>query len=591
MSLNHDELALISDFVCSNFQALLDIASKNVKKIDEKIRLHIKSTYINYLNNTYVRYSKTKSFFIRSFPVHLYEYYIPIGIKCDNHVIESPGIESCVNFSYRMIIVGSAGCGKSMFIRHLFLDSIKDKKFVPILIELRDLNDDIMSINDAILKNMKRHGFDMSCEYIEMAKESGHFCFLLDGFDEVEHEKEKHVLAEIKSMSDRYKKCPIIVSSRNNNSISSIDNFCTFNMQMLNIDSAVGLIQKLLYDDVVKDKFAKELKDGIFNKHHSFLSNPLLLSIMLLTYGENSEIPSKLSLFYNYAYEALFQRHDAYKGGYSRCRRSDLDILDFTSVFELFSLRTYDKRLFKMPRRDCLEHIDRSKKNIIFNFGTDDYLRDCLDAVCLLIEDGLDISFTHRSFQEYFVAHYISSCEEKIQKMLIDKYINYIYADTVFDILFEISPRTVEKFAIMPYLDKLFIDIGVESIVGYDSYIKYVQMMFKEITFADGVRSISFNDRRDVLTDILFKIPNFYTFYNTMRTRTSSKRCQYITGDVEGQYIFSFKENDYNFNTLDIMGEELFMIKFDFLKYVYELYIQMKDRHLNSVKSIEELLS
>jgi len=590
MNLTQDEIELISEFISSNFKTLTDIASKNIKKIDDHIKLHIKSTYTNYLKNTYSRYSKTKSFFIRSLPVHLYEYYIPIGIECDSYKIQNPGIKSCTDFSHRLIITGSAGCGKSMFIRHLFLDAIKDKKYVPILVELRDLNDNVATINDAIQKNMQSHDFDMSIEYIEMAKKCGHFCFLLDGYDEVNHEKEKHVLAEIKSISNRYNKCPIIISTRNIDSIVSIDNFYIFSMKNLEIDDAINLINKLPYDDIVKNNFINDLKEGIFNKHHSFLSNPLLLSIMLLTYGENSEIPSKLSLFYNYAYEALFQRHDAYKGGYSRCRRSELDILDYTKVFELFSLRTYDKRLFKMPRRDCLEHIEKSKKTLSFNFGSEQFLDDCLNAVCLLIEDGLDISFTHRSFQEYFVATYISSSEEKIQEMLISKYMTYMLSDTVFNILFEISPRTVEKFAILPCLEKMFTVIDVEHSITYDNYIKYIEMFYYELIFCGGLRSVSFSPSHDNITNILFKLPLYYKKFDTSRTSAPSDRCKYITGDIEGQYKFTFKTNDYNFNTLDIISEEFYIMSFSFLKLVYDLYIETKNKHLNSVRSIEELL-
>ncbi len=39
---------------------------------------------------------------------------------------------------------------------------------------------------------------------------------------------------------------------------------------------------------------------------------------MLLTYGQSLDIPNKLNIFYNQAYEVLFQRHDTLKGGFQR---------------------------------------------------------------------------------------------------------------------------------------------------------------------------------------------------------------------------------------------------------------------------------
>lgn len=594
MNITDNERELIAEFISANLSNIIKYSAVYIKKIDEKIKLHLKSTYTTYLTNTSKKYSKTKSFFIRSLSMHLYDYYTPINIKCKNIEIENPGIKSCTTHSNRMVITGSAGSGKSMFIRHLFLDTIKEKNFVPLLIELRDLNEGNISLIDAILKNLKRHGFDMSNEYIEMAKQEGHFCFFLDGYDEVDHENQKNVLSEIKLISDKYKKCPIIISSRSCYSIESIDDFCVFCMQKIDINSAIHLIKKLPYDEILKNKFIKNLQIGYFNKYQSFISNPLLLSIMLLTYGEKSDIPSKISLFYNYAYEALFQRHDAYKGGYSRCRRSKLDILDFTSVFKLFSLMTYDKRSFSMPKRDCLEHIEKCKKNLSFNFGTEEYLYDCLEAVCLLIEDGLDISFTHRSFQEYFVALYLSSCEEKIQKILLEKYVNYMHEDTVFTILFEISPRVLEKFILIPYLEEIFNTIGAKSEFTYENFINFINSFFGRITINGGVISLALNDNHDSRMLILLKLHLFYNKLDyTIRhdIDTVSDRCKYITGETEGFYYFDFEKNDYNFNTLDIMGEYIFLMRFNLWKSLYRQYKEMKYKHMNSIKSLEELLS
>lgn len=263
-------------------------------------------------------------------------------------------------------------------------------------------------------------------------------------------------------------------------------------MLPLELDEAVELVKKLPFDEPIKEKFCNDLLNGSFEKHKSFLSNPLLLSIMLLTYGENAEIPSKLSIFYNQAYEALFQRHDAYKGGYLREKLTTLDIQDFSKVFSLFCLMTYEKRLFKMSRTTCLDFIEKSIDRLNFKTLPEDYLNDLLSAACLMIEDGLDIAFSHRSFQEYFVALEIARSRPEIQQKLIDRYWIYMHTDNVMNLLMEIDQDLVERALILPKLEDFFREIGVKRHVGVTHLLRYIQCYFSEVNVDDTV-SFTYN--------------------------------------------------------------------------------------------------
>jgi len=124
------------------------------------------------------------------------------------------------------------------------------------------------------------------------------------------------------------------------------------------------------------------LIDGLYEKHESFLANPLLLTIMLLTYGENAEVPAKLSIFYSQAYVALFNQHDARKGVFQRKRRSGLDIQTFSRVFAAFSLQCYEASKYEMPRSDALGYVERAKSftgiSVDEDAFVDDALRPCV---------------------------------------------------------------------------------------------------------------------------------------------------------------------------------------------------------------------
>jgi hypothetical protein len=349
------------------------------------------------------------------------------------------------------------------------------------MVELRDLNGSDSTLDNFITELLSDFGFQVTGSYIEKAKKAGHFCFFLDGYDEITHAHRKKLLKEIKSLSKRYTDCPVIISSRPDEAFNGLEEYSNFRVRPLTLQTASQLVEKLPFDVEIKSKFQKELHAKLFESHTSFLSNPLLLSIMLLTYGENSEIPSKLSIFYNQAFEALFLRHDAYKGGFSRSRLTTLDIQDFSRVFSVFSLQTYDRREFKMPRTACLNYIEKSKQSLTLDFSTEHYLEDLLSAACLLTEEGLEIAFSHRSFQEYFVALHISSATPEIQEKLIERYWRNMNSDNVIHLLYELNPDLVERMLIIPQLTELFKELGVKREVGVSHAVRAFKKQFTSL--------------------------------------------------------------------------------------------------------------
>jgi len=76
----------------------------------------------------------------------------------------------------------------------------------------------------------------------------------------------------------------------------------------------LSLIRKLDYNQDIKQKFLTEVENKLFEKYETFASNPLLLTIMLMTFDQYAEIPEKIHLFYQECFQALYSRHDASKG-------------------------------------------------------------------------------------------------------------------------------------------------------------------------------------------------------------------------------------------------------------------------------------
>ncbi len=68
-------------------------------------------------------------------------------------------------------------------------------------------------------------------------------------------------------------------------------------MLPLSKEKSIKLIEKLpYYDEEVKSRFLKTL-DKSYTKSKRFCSNPLLLTLMLLTFEEFAEIPDRMHVF------------------------------------------------------------------------------------------------------------------------------------------------------------------------------------------------------------------------------------------------------------------------------------------------------
>ncbi len=511
MSEQIDYNKIIAEFISSKLDDLLKFGlttSKSIlKKGSDNLQLVLKTKYKNYLKTIAERFGKTRSFFIRDEPQPLYSFYIPAGIGNSRKKIEKADLKDILEINEYSIITGSGGSGKSIFLRHLLIDAIKNYNKIPVFLELRNLNQGETNFKDYLHKSLKDFGLDLDDEYFEKSLEAGHYILLLDGLDEVRSDDRVELVKAIESFNKRFYKCNIIITSRPDDRISELSSFSSYQILPLSLENSIELVKKLPADEEVKKKFINDLQKDLYVKHQSFLSNPLLLSIMLLTYGYSADIPNKLSIFYNQAYEALFQRHDALKGAYKRVKETNLDIQEFQKVLSSFCIQTYDDRKFEFSKNQALEYINKAKILTNLNFNSTDFLEDLLQSICILIQDGLFLVFTHRSFQEYFVAKFIVTSEPKIRIRLLTKYIKNFSQDNIYKLIYEMDPDYFEEEFILPYLNNLFNEIELKKKVGRTQLLKFLKKNYRDIKID--------NSRPDSPITLSASINNSKDFYVT----------------------------------------------------------------------------
>lgn len=372
-------------------------------------------------------------------------------------------LSKCSNF---IVISGTGGLGKSMLMRHLLLSAIDDyvaEKMVPLFIQLKDFNQSYHSLIEFILKDVKPK-LPLDEKSFKEFLSSGKAILLFDGLDEISSDAISLFESQLEALVDEYSSNLYIISSRPYTSFIELSRFNVIHLKPFDKTQALKMISKLRFredEPQFKERFIKELDSSLFYTHKDFAENPLLLTIMLLTFKEYAEIPVKIHLFYKKEYESLAEKHDASKGGYKRPFRTGLSVEQFSDIASEFCARSYIDQKYEFTDTDFKRYfnsLNAVKKGLNPSLTNSNFLQDLKSNVCLMYTENNKHMFMHRSFQEYFCAEYFSKQLDKhLWKIanLFEKRSNN-YGDKTFDMMFDMIRAQIEQYVFLPYLEELF---------------------------------------------------------------------------------------------------------------------------------------
>ena len=409
----------ISDLATKAASTLFAYIKKKHKKITAETQIYLGTAYQDYLNSVYGKYSKMKTLLYRHEPKDIYTFFEPLSVSNGESEFDTSNVHEVMQNGNFLLITGSGGTGKSVMMKHFLLDCIKRNLFIPILIELRSFNgkkiDDTLFV-DHLYENLNALNFKIEKDYFIESLNSDIYLFLFDGFDELSSDMAKAIGETIRSFCARFRCNHYFVSSRPSMEFIGWHMFREFEMKPMKKEQALSLINRLEYDAVTKQKFYTALEDKLFEKYKSFASIPLLLTIMLITYDYSGYIPENINNFFEQAFFALFYTHDSTKDGYKRVAHSGLCYDEFKIIFSYFCFKTYFADAFEFTSSQVVEYIKSAKEKFKdqITFECVDYLIDLTHYVCMLVSEGLDYKFSHRSFQEYFAAVYTAQLPDDI---------------------------------------------------------------------------------------------------------------------------------------------------------------------------------
>lgn len=425
MALNENQIAatVLSDLIRKSFNSILSGAAGKFSSAWQKIF----QDFSPFMEESYRKNSKVRIICQKETDVDFDKIYIKSNFTIGSETCDDDELFRRIQEGKNVIINGNGGAGKTFFMRHLWLEMFKsDTTQTPIFIELRQINE----INSSDLKTFIRKTIspntDLAEDIFMYFCEQGKFCLILDGFDEIQREKRDVIQSQILSLAASNPRCRIVVSSRYENRFSGWSNFDLYESRPFSLQQTRKLISKIPFDEHIKKIFLKRLDESFYKQNKSFLSNPLLSIMMLMTYRENMDIPGKMSIFFDHAFTTLYQWHDATKV-YSR--KKVLDISDFQKSFGVFCFLSYYKQKYQFSKTEVISFISKSSKICGIDAKPEDILLDYEESVNLLRQEGVNYVFIHRSFQEYFCAYSLM----------------FIFPDKFGELLPQIASRTTDK--------------------------------------------------------------------------------------------------------------------------------------------------
>lgn len=377
----------------------------------------------------------------------------------------------------RLLVLGRGGSGKSILMKWIWLRNYNNvTKYIPIFVELRKINElSTIDLKKYIYVSAFNTSLISQSDFEEILLQ-GRVLFIFDGYDEVLNERKEVVERQINALGYEYLNCPIVVSARDDERLNAWQLFSTFRMAKLEQSDTKEIVYRLPISEEEKSRFIKEFSGIIAVRHRSFLENPLLVNMMVLTFMYHQDISEKFSEFYEQAYEALYKKHDLTKEGFRRDFYLKVSMHEFKDLFAAFCFFTYKDQKTDFSDADLSLYIAKAFSicELQGNAHVDDFKRDMIESVCVLVKEGLNTEFVHRSFQEYFASIYVAKLDEDVKTEIIKKFSfrmqdNFIYS------LNEIDKNYIEKQVFIPVIHEFEALLSINSSAEF--FFSYVGLL------------------------------------------------------------------------------------------------------------------
>lgn len=392
---------------------------KDAETIFDLLEEYLKNSYErNRYMNTIVFSKETKT---------IENLYVPLTIEKNGKnprekVIIDENMYNIFSQMHKIMIIDTAGMGKSTLAKYVYLKCLEKDFGIPFLIELRKLEKG-KSILEYICKELCICEKELNPNDIKFIIERGEFIFFLDGYDEIPMEYKENITNEINEFLLEFPKNKYMLTSREDDFVNLFSDFEKYHIRPLEKKEAFELIRKYDENGIISKKLIEEIENNEqYDVLEEFLANPLMVSLLYSSYHYKGIIQYKKHLFYRQVYDALYEGHDITKGsGHIHTKKSKLDVEDFNRLLSITGYLSIKKNKISFYKEEIMELINQALS--LYSHDVDviaiDFLDDLLHAVPIFVKEGLEYKWSHKSFAEYYAAYFICFIEKEHEKQII----------------------------------------------------------------------------------------------------------------------------------------------------------------------------
>lgn len=436
--------ALIKDFFVSIRSRLNERFLRSYEKLFPGFEKH--------LIEVHNRVSIAKVICAQDSPVDFRRLYVSSDLRQGRTEISEDALLARMLEGERIVVNSQGGSGKTFLLRSFWLRLFDYERVkIPIFVELRGLNRFSDIDLEVFIRATAFQYEPMSVDAFRSFCEEGVFCFLFDGFDEVEYRHRDALESQILEISRRYADCALIVTSRPAERFSSWLEFRSYSCLPFTFQKFKELIEKAPFDSKARKNFLKLADSNFFEKHEDFLSNPLLALMMLMTFRDHAEIPNRLATFYENCFLTLYSKHDALKEQFSRNKK--LDQNEFRRLFACFCFLSYLRSKQDFTVDEMYFFIEKAAAHTQCSLSIEEILHEFLETINLVYQEGMKYWFVHRSFQEYFAAYYATKVLIKDNGRVFDVFAKR-HGDATLLLSYQLHPDLVTKDFLLPSIDE-----------------------------------------------------------------------------------------------------------------------------------------